>query len=241
MIFYSFYFLSVHMFLFLFLFFFSCFFSSTHVSPSPLTHSSQVSSWFYFSRLFLYCPQRLLCFIFLSSSLALSVSSSFSYTLTVSHTHYRGRTKPEFKAWFAQERSFWREGAAWCTLKREEKETWRHVVFFFWRWLWQCLWKHDVLPAVVFFFLLFFCVSVFFFKLQIQREAGTVRNGSTTVLRTVRFDRGSHGSLLLSSRTVLDAKRTAKLSGSRFFRSDRTVRSGFHNLDPDGSEQCFNF
>ena len=50
-----------------------------------------------------------------------------------------------------------------------------------------------------------------------------------TVLRTVRSDRGSHGSLLFSSRTVLDAKRTAKMSGSRFFRSDRTVRSGFHN------------
>ena len=148
---------------FLFFVFFFCFFSSTHVSPSPLTHSSQVSSWFYFSRLFLYCPQRLLCFIFLSSSLALSVSSSFSYTLTVSHTHYRGRTKPEFKAWFAQEKSFWREGAAWCTMKREEKETWRHVVFFFWRWLWQCLWKHDVLPAVVFFFFCFsVCVCVFF-------------------------------------------------------------------------------
>ena len=75
-----------------------------------------------------------------------------------------------------------------------------------------------------FFSSVFLCVCVFFFKLQIQRDAGTVRSGLITVLKTVRSDRGLHGSLLLSSRTVLDAKRTAKMSGSRFF--GRTVRSG---------------
>ena len=34
-----------------------------------------------------------------------------------------------------------------------------------------------------------------------------------------------------SYRTVLDTKRTAKMSGLRFFRSDRTIQSGFQNLD----------
>ena len=33
-----------------------------------------------------------------------------------------------------------------------------------------------------------------------------------------------------SHRAFLEAKRTAKMSGSRFFRSDRTVRSEFQNL-----------
>ena len=80
------------------------------------------------------------------------------------------------------------------------------------------------------FFLLFFCVFFFFFlSCRFKGMQGTVRSGLITVLKTVRSDRGSHGSLLLSSRTVLDAKRTAKMNGSRFFRSDRTVRSGFHN------------
>ena len=58
--------------------FFSCFFSSTHVSPSPL-----LSSYFYFSRLFLYtaCP---LCFhfsFFVSRSLFLSYSHPVTHTL----------------------------------------------------------------------------------------------------------------------------------------------------------------
>ena len=61
-------------------------------------------------------------------------------------------------------------------------------------------------------------------------KEGTVRNGLITVLRTVRADRGSHGFLFFSHREVLEAKRTAKMSGSRFSRSDRTVRSGFQNL-----------
>ena len=51
-----------------------------------------------------------------------------------------------------------------------------------------------------------------------------------TVLRTVKSNHGSHGSLLFSYRTVLEAKRTAKMNGLRFFRSDRTVWSGFQNL-----------
>jgi len=57
-----------------------------------------------------------------------------------------------------------------------------------------------------------------------------VRSDLITVLRTVRSNRGSHGSLLFSYKAVFEAKRTAKMSGSRFSWSDRTVRSGFQNL-----------
>ena len=57
-----------------------------------------------------------------------------------------------------------------------------------------------------------------------------MRSGLIMILRTVRSDRGSHGSLLFSHRAVFDAKRIAKMNDSRFFRSDRTVRSGFQNL-----------
>ena len=57
-----------------------------------------------------------------------------------------------------------------------------------------------------------------------------MRTGLITILRTVRSDRGSYGSLFFSHRTVLEAKRTAKMSGSRFFRLDHTVWSGFQNL-----------
>ena len=80
-----------------------------------------------------------------------------------------------------------------------------------------------------FFSSVFLCVFFFFLSCRFKGMQGTVRSGLITVLKTVRSDRGSHGSLLLSSRIVLDAKRTAKMSGSRFFRSDRMVRSGFHN------------
>ena len=58
-----------------------------------------------------------------------------------------------------------------------------------------------------------------------------MRSGLVTVLRTLRSDHGLHGSLLFSHRAVLEAKRTAKISGSRFFWLDRTVQSRFQNLD----------
>ena len=50
-----------------------------------------------------------------------------------------------------------------------------------------------------------------------------------TVLRTVQFDRGSSGFMHFSHRTVLRVKRTTKMNDWRFFRSDRTVWSGFQN------------
>ena len=94
------------------------------------------------------------------------------------------------------------------------------------------------LPTIVFLFLLFFyvcvCVCVFFFsKVQIQRKQGTVRSGLITVLKIVRSNRGSHGSLLFSYRAILETKRTTKMSGLRFSQSDRTIRSWFQNLDKE--------
>ena len=85
------------------------------------------------------------------------------------------------------------------------------------------------LPAVVFlsFFFFFF---FFFLRFRFKWKQGTVRSGLIMVLRTERSDRGSHGFLLFSHRTVLDAKRTVKMNGLRVFRSDRPVRSGFQNL-----------
>ena len=51
-----------------------------------------------------------------------------------------------------------------------------------------------------------------------------------TVHKTGGSDRGPCGSLLFWHGTVLHPKQTEKLNGSRFFRSDRTVRSGFQNI-----------
>ena len=51
-----------------------------------------------------------------------------------------------------------------------------------------------------------------------------------TVHRTGRSDRGPDGSMLFSHGTVPYLKPTVNLNGSRVFRSDRTVRSGFNNL-----------
>ena len=77
------------------------------------------------------------------------------------------------------------------------------------------------------------CVCVFFSKVQIQRKQGTVRSGLITVLKTVRSNRSSHGSLLFSYRAILETKRTTKMSGLRFSQSDRTIRSWFQNLDKE--------
>ena len=51
-----------------------------------------------------------------------------------------------------------------------------------------------------------------------------------TVHRPGRSDRGPDGSMLFSHGTVPYLKWTVNLNGSRVFRSDRTVRSGFNNL-----------
>ena len=96
--------------------------------------------------------------------------------------------------------------------------------------------------GVVFLFLLvfFFIFFIFFYFYFLRfRFKGTVRSGSITVLRTVRLNRGSNGSLHFWHRPVLEHKRTVMVSGSRFFRSDRTVRSGFQNIAYyHSSSQC---
>ena len=54
---------------------------------------------------------------------------------------------------------------------------------------------------------------------------------SFAVLRTVRFNRGLHGSMLFLHKEVFKAKRTTKNRGSRLTELDRMVRSGFQNHD----------
>ena len=54
-----------------------------------------------------------------------------------------------------------------------------------------------------------------------------------TAHRTGRSDRGLDGSMLFSHGTVPYLKPTVNLNGSRVFRSNRTVRSGFNNLGMD--------
>ena len=80
-----------------------------------------------------------------------------------------------------------------------------------------------------FFLFLFFFIIRFRFKWK----QGTVRSGLITVLKTVRSNRSSHGSLLFSYRAILETKRTTKMSGLRFSQSDRTIRSWFQNLDKE--------
>ena len=57
-----------------------------------------------------------------------------------------------------------------------------------------------------------------------------MRSGLITVLKTMRSDCSSHGSLLFFHGAVLEVKRTAKMSSSRFSQSDRMVWFGFQNL-----------
>ena len=80
-----------------------------------------------------------------------------------------------------------------------------------------------------YFFIFLFFYFFIFFKVQIQREVGN---------REKRFDHSSQNREVrprfaqvpvFFHGAVLEAKRTAKMSGSRFFWWDRTVRSGFQN------------
>ena len=85
---------------------------------------------------------------------------------------------------------------------------------------------------VCFFVCFVFCFFFFFvLNFRFKWKQGTVRSDLITVLKTVRSNRGSHRSLLFSHRAVLEARRIAKMSGSRFSRSDYAVRSRFQNLD----------
>ena len=87
---------------------------------------------------------------------------------------------------------------------------------------------------------MFFCVVivvvVFFFFLIFFKDLDSKEVGN----REKRSDHGSQNRKVrprftrvpfFFPRAVLEAKRTRKMNGSGFFRSDRTVRSGFQNLD----------
>ena len=103
-----------------------------------------------------------------------------------------------------------------------------YFIFFKVQIQWVASWRHPFF--VIVFFLFSFSVFFFFFLVQIRWEAGNRENrsdhGSQNRVVRPRFARVP----VFSHRTVLKAKRTAKINSSRFFRSDRTVRSGFQNL-----------
>ena len=62
-----------------------------------------------------------------------------------------------------------------------------------------------------------------------------MRSGLITVLRTMRLDRSSNGSLLFWHRPVLKTKRIVFVRGSQLTQLDRTVRFRFKNLAYDAS------
>ena len=108
----------------------------------------------------------------------------------------------------------------------------KHDVLFFFSFERELCFFVSLKRELCFFFFCFGFFFFFFFFLRF-RFKGTARSGSITVLRTVRLNRGSNGSLHFWHRPVLEHKRTVMVRGSRFFRSDRTVRSGFQNLVKD--------
>ena len=67
-------------------------------------------------------------------------------------------------------------------------------------------------------------------RLRLKEAEPSEPSEPVTVHRTGRSDRGPDGSMLFSHGTVPYLKPTVNLNGSRVFRSDRTVRSGFNNL-----------
>ena len=68
-------------------------------------------------------------------------------------------------------------------------------------------------------------------RLRLKESEPSEPSEPVTVHRTERSDRGPDGSMLFSHGTVPYLKPTVNLNGIRVFRSDRTVRSGFNNLD----------
>ena len=105
------------------------------------------------------------------------------------------------------------------------------VVFFFFSVFYFILFLF--LFIFIFIFLPFICFQIwknpkYCWKYwpKLCRKKGIVR---TWKIGTVRPNHGSHGSLLFSHRAVLVTKKTAKLRGLRFFRSDCTIWSGFQN------------
>ena len=65
-----------------------------------------------------------------------------------------------------------------------------------------------------------------------------MRSGLIMVLKIVRLDRGSNGSLLFWHKPILKTKRTMFVRGSRLTWSDRTVWFGFKNLGLHHEDLC---
>ena len=68
-------------------------------------------------------------------------------------------------------------------------------------------------PAIVFLFLLFFCVFIFFYFFLGSDSKGTIRSGLITILRTVWQNRGLNGFLFFSIDQFLSLKNR---DGERF-------------------------
>ena len=91
------------------------------------------------------------------------------------------------------------------------------------------LWREQNLKLFYFFFLFFL---FFLFKGSNSKGSREPWEAVWSWFLKLWLDHNSNGSLLFWHRPVLKIKRTAKMSGSRLSRSDRTVRSGFQNLAP---------
>ena len=87
---------------------------------------------------------------------------------------------------------------------------------------WICAFFSSSSSSSSSYFILFILTNQWF--MIWKKEEPSESQKPAIVLRTIRFDHGSHGSLLFSHRTVLEAKKTSKLMNSRFF--GRTIRSG---------------
>ena len=70
-------------------------------------------------------------------------------------------------------------------------------------------------------------------RLRLKESEPFEPSEPVTVHRIGQSDRGLDGSMLFSHGTVPYLKPTVNLNGSRVFRSNRTVRSGFNNLGMD--------
>ena len=124
-------------------------------------------------------------------------------------------------------------------LWREKKKKHKKHVVFLWRWQWQTwctfffllrgscvsvfLWRGSCGFFIYLFFIYFFYFLRFRFKGNREKRSD---HGSQNRAVESRFERLPAFLALTGSW----AYRTVTVRGSRFFRSDRTVRSGFQNL-----------
>ena len=106
--------------------------------------------------------------------------------------------------------------------KEEEEDG--HIIFF-------ASWCHPCFFVVLFLFS-FSMFFIFYFFLYGSDSMGSKEPWEAISLRFLEpwGPTVIHTSSCFFHRTVLEAQRIAKINSSRFFWSDRTVRSGFQNL-----------